>query len=169
MYKEKSVAAVVPAYNEEKLIGRVIETMPDFVDWIVVVDDCSSDRTAQEVAGYCEQDAWGEKLILIRHGENRGVGGAIASGYKWCRDREVDVAAVMAGDAQMDPDDLPALLGCVRLRLVQRTWPVRHSSARVSGRTDFALARVPAELKSFKSGSFYVVPCSSLAEFDPGQ
>jgi glycosyltransferase involved in cell wall biosynthesis len=110
VYKEKSVAAVVPAYNEEKLIGRVIETMPDFVDWIVVVDDCSSDRTAQKVAGYCEQDPWGEKLILIRHGENRGVGGAIASGYKWCRDREVDVAAVMAGDAQMDPDDLPALL-----------------------------------------------------------
>ncbi|MBL7201000.1 MAG: glycosyltransferase family 2 protein [Anaerolineae bacterium] len=110
MYGGKSIAVVVPAYNEEKLIGRVIETMPDFVDWVVVVDDCSSDRTAQKVAGYCEQDPCGEKLILIRHGENRGVGGAIASGYKWCCDREVDVAAVMAGDAQMDPDDLPALL-----------------------------------------------------------
>jgi glycosyltransferase involved in cell wall biosynthesis len=41
---------------------------------------------------------------------NQGVGGAIATGYKWCRDHEVDVAVVMAGDAQMDPADLPTLL-----------------------------------------------------------
>ena len=45
MYKEKTVCVVVPAYNEEKLIGRVIETMPEFVDKIVIVDDKSTDKT----------------------------------------------------------------------------------------------------------------------------
>jgi glycosyltransferase involved in cell wall biosynthesis len=110
MYREKSVAVVVPAYNEEKLIGRVIETMPDFVDWIVVVDDCSRDKTSEAVEKYRRDAKWSERLFLIRHESNRGVGGAISSGYLWAVDRQADIAVVMAGDAQMDPDDLPALL-----------------------------------------------------------
>jgi len=110
MYRDKSVAVVVPACNEEKLIGRVIETMPDYVDWIVIVDDFSVDRTSARVEKYRAQQPWCDKIVLIRHGENRGVGGAIATGYKWCRDREVDIAVVMAGDAQMDPANLPELL-----------------------------------------------------------
>jgi glycosyltransferase involved in cell wall biosynthesis len=110
MYRDKSVAAVVPAYNEEKLIGCVIETMPDFVDWIVVVDDCSTDRTSAQAESYRAARPGSGKVILIQHDENQGVGGAIVSGYKWARDHKVDVAVVMAGDAQMDPADLPAIL-----------------------------------------------------------
>jgi cellulose synthase/poly-beta-1,6-N-acetylglucosamine synthase-like glycosyltransferase len=49
MYRGKSVAVVVPAYNEEKLLGRVIETMPDFVDRIYVVDDCSHNGICERV------------------------------------------------------------------------------------------------------------------------
>ena len=45
--------------------------------------------------------------------KNQGVGGAIASGYKWSRDNDIDIAAVMAGDAQMHPDDLPHLLDAI--------------------------------------------------------
>jgi len=108
MYKGKTIAVVVPAYNEEKLIGRVLETMPDFVDKIVVVDDCSQDHTSAIVERYAEN--MNGRVELIRLRENLGVGGAIAEGYKWCRDHEIDVTAVMAGDAQMDPADLPALL-----------------------------------------------------------
>ncbi len=115
MYRKKTVAVVVPAYNEEKLIGRVMDTLPDFVDWIVVVDDCSSDGTAKKVREYIAKAKWKNKLFLIRHEDNQGVGGAIGSGYKWvrdkgARDKGVDIVVVMAGDAQMDPDDLPALL-----------------------------------------------------------
>jgi cellulose synthase/poly-beta-1,6-N-acetylglucosamine synthase-like glycosyltransferase len=47
MYRDKTVCVVVPAYNEEKLIGRVLETMPDYVDKVVVVDDKSTDKTAE--------------------------------------------------------------------------------------------------------------------------
>ncbi len=108
MLKGKTIGAVIPAYNEELLIGRVIETMPVFIDRIVVIDDCSKDGTADIVASYAAKSP--DRVVLLRHGQNEGVGGAIATGYKWCRDQNLDVAVVMAGDAQMDPEDLPALL-----------------------------------------------------------
>jgi glycosyltransferase involved in cell wall biosynthesis len=108
MYKEKTVCVVVPAYNEEKLISRVIETMPEYVDKIVVVDDKSIDKTTEIVSKYAA-DSKG-RVILIEHEQNQGVGGAIVSGYKWARDNKIDATAVMAGDAQMDPEDLPDLL-----------------------------------------------------------
>lgn len=108
MYRGKTIAVVVPAYNEEKLIGRVIETMPDFVDRIIVVDDASKDGTSQVVEGYAAKQPG--RIALHRHAENQGVGGAIADGYKIARDGKMDVTAVMAGDAQMDPGDLKALL-----------------------------------------------------------
>jgi glycosyltransferase involved in cell wall biosynthesis len=108
MLEDHTIAAVVPAYNEEKLIGRVIETMPDFVDSIIVVDDCSHDSTREQVRRFASTDP--DRVMLIEHQTNQGVGGAIATGYIWCRDHEIDVAVVMAGDAQMDPADLPNLL-----------------------------------------------------------
>lgn len=108
MYKNKSVAVVVPAYNEEKLIGRVIDDMPEYVDKIVVVDDCSTDHTVDEVKNRLEKMPG--RLVLLQHEENLGVGGAIATGYKHARDNRCDLTAVMAGDAQMDPEDLPGLL-----------------------------------------------------------
>jgi len=108
MYRDHTIGVVVPAYNEEVLIRRVIETMPDFVDKIIVVDDCSNDATPERVQEYVSRNP--ERVLLIRHQKNQGVGGAIATGYKWCRDNGIDIAVVMAGDAQMDPADLPALL-----------------------------------------------------------
>jgi len=99
---------VVPAYNEEKLIGRVIETMPDYVDKIVAVDDKSTDKTGEIVRNYASES--NGRIVLIEHSENRGVGGAIITGYKWARDNRIAVTAVMAGDAQMAPEDLPNLL-----------------------------------------------------------
>lgn len=108
MFKKKSVAAVVPCFNEEKYIRKVIETIPDFVDYIVIVDDKSSDRTVKIVKEYISTQP--DRVFLIQQKINQGVGGAIASGYIWCRDHKIDMAAVMAGDAQMDPADLPALI-----------------------------------------------------------
>lgn len=108
MYKDKSVAVVVPAYNEERLIGTTLDGIPGFVDHIVVVDDCSQDATTNCI---CQHPAYREgRVTLLKNETNEGVGGSIAAGYKWCCDQEVDVAVVMAGDNQMDPADLPALL-----------------------------------------------------------
>ncbi|MDJ1160273.1 glycosyltransferase family 2 protein [Chelatococcus sp. SYSU_G07232] len=107
MYKENKVAVVVPCYNEEHQIGKVVTTMPDFVDKIIIVNDNSKDNTSGAVRAL---QAEYPSVVLIEHEENQGVGGAIATGYKWCRDNDIDAAVVMAGDAQMDPADLPALL-----------------------------------------------------------
>lgn len=107
MYKEKSVSVVVPAYNEGTQIRQVIETMPDFVDFIVIVDDKSRDNT-REVVQDCQRQH--PRVVLLAHEVNQGVGAAIASGYQWSRDNDIDVAVVMAGDGQMDPADLPAIL-----------------------------------------------------------
>ncbi len=148
MLSDKTIAVVIPAYNEETQIGRVIDTMPDFVDRMIIVNDCSTDNTAHVVQGYIasqrpeavelfpvsyaveertaynladvvvqqhnreeskyftpadvvNQEPYKERIILINHRENAGVGGAIATGYKWCKDYGIDCTAVMAGDGQM--------------------------------------------------------------------
>jgi glycosyltransferase involved in cell wall biosynthesis len=107
MYRERVIAVIVPAYKEEKLIGQVLATMPDFIDHVVVVDDASPDCTVEVVEEHRKGDP---RIVCIRHERNEGVGGAIATGYRWARERQIDISVVMAGDAQMDPKDLPRLL-----------------------------------------------------------
>ena len=107
MYKEKTGSAVIPCYNEEKQITGVIETMPAYIDKIIVIDDKSKDGTLGVIKNL---KAGNEKIVLIEHARNQGVGASIASGYKWSRDHNVDIAVVMAGDGQMDPAHLPMLL-----------------------------------------------------------
>lgn len=111
MLYDKSVAVVVPCYNEELLVGRVIETLPGFVDRIFVIDDKSTDATAAIVRQYVESEP--NRIQLIRHEVNEGVGGAIATGYKAALGAGMDVTAVMAGDAQMDPGELERILSPV--------------------------------------------------------
>ncbi len=153
MIQGKTIAVTVPAYNEEKQIGMVIETMPDFVDRIVVVNDGSSDSTAEVVKKYIgkpgsvqirkpeypeEESIYNradaviaelrkneehlypqheiyndnDRVVLINE-TNSGVGSAIATGYKWCRDHAIDCTAVMAGDGQMDPAELLSIVNPV--------------------------------------------------------
>lgn len=106
MYRDRSIGVVVPAFNEELLIAKVIQTMPDYVDRIYVIDDCSTDRTFEVAAEYRKDS----RLKLTRHLKNKGVGAAIATGYRQALDDEIDIIAVMAGDNQMDPVQLLKLL-----------------------------------------------------------
>lgn len=107
MYKNNKIGVVIPAYNEERFITSVIEAIPDFVDRIYVVNDASTDSTAEIVAGLHSQNG---RLMLINHQSNKGVGAAIISGYKKCLADEINIAAVMAGDNQMNAQYLPDLL-----------------------------------------------------------
>ena len=107
MYLDKTVAVVVPAYNEEKLIRNTIQKIPEFVDKIIVVDDASEDNTPVILQDLASQAG---KLIVIQHDINQGVGGAIITGYKKAIELEIDVTAVMAGDGQMAPDDLMSII-----------------------------------------------------------
>ncbi len=105
MYEGMTVAVVVPAHNEETLVGRVVETMPELVDHVIVIDDASTDATGE--AAKAVGDARTEVITLL---ENQGVGGAILAGHERALALGCDVSVVMAGDAQMNPDHLPALL-----------------------------------------------------------
>ncbi|MZH05838.1 MAG: glycosyltransferase family 2 protein [Nitrospinae bacterium] len=107
MFKEKKISIVVPAHNEQKLIQKVLKTLPHWIDYIFVIDDCSTDATSERVRERMGSDP---RIQLIRHEINQGVGAAICSGYKASLKNEVDIAVVMAGDAQMDPDNLESLI-----------------------------------------------------------
>jgi glycosyltransferase involved in cell wall biosynthesis len=112
MYKDKTLCVVIPAFNESTQIGGVIETMPDYVDWVIIVDDASTDDIVTVVSQYQQHDS---RLVLLRHDINQGCGGALATGYVWARDNRMDIAVRMDGDGQMSPNDLPALLDPVAL------------------------------------------------------
>ena len=104
MLEGARIAVVVPAYNEERLIAKTLATIPSFVDAIVVVDDASHDETAEVARSHGSP-----RVRVIRHATNRGVGASIVTGYRASLRAGADVIAVMAGDAQMHPDDLRAL------------------------------------------------------------
>jgi glycosyltransferase involved in cell wall biosynthesis len=105
MLEGKRVAVVVPAFDEERLVGKTIRGIPEFVDRILVVDDASRDGTA-DAAG-----AVGDPRVeVLRHERNQGVGAAIATGYRRALEEETDITCVMAADNQMDPSELHALV-----------------------------------------------------------
>lgn len=118
MYKEKKIACVIPAFKEERMIESTLQSMPVLFDYLIVVDDCSPDKTSEIVEKLKQSD---DRIHLIRHMKNQGVGGAIASGYMKSSELNVDAAVVMAGDGQMDPTDLPELLDPVILNDVDYT------------------------------------------------
>jgi glycosyltransferase involved in cell wall biosynthesis len=105
MLEGKRVAVVVPAYDEEELIAATLSGIPAFVDVVIVVDDGSRDATAETARAV--GDARVEVLV---HDRRRGVGAAIVTGYKRALEQGIDVTSVMAGDNQMDPGDLAALV-----------------------------------------------------------
>lgn len=105
MYRDMRVAVVVPAHNESRLVGNVVTTLPVEVDHVFVVDDASTDGTAD--AARATGDPRLEVVVLA---ENQGVGGAILTGHARALEVGADVVVVMAGDGQMDPAYLTALL-----------------------------------------------------------
>lgn len=103
------MGVVVPAYCESDLIRATIGSIPAFIDVIYVVDDASRDDTSAQVEH--AQRSGESRVVLLQHSQNLGVGAAIATGYEHAINDGCDLMVVMAGDHQMNPADLPALLG----------------------------------------------------------
>jgi glycosyltransferase involved in cell wall biosynthesis len=195
----------VPAYNEEKQIRTVIESMPGFVDRIVVVNDGSTDRTSDIVTELLDSEpgtaseikcVWQnlksnsfnhadivlqqqtkeehklltpalvanknpdrERVILIRHLKNAGVGAAIANGYKWCKDHGIDCTAVMAGDGQMDPAELESICRPVideKIDYVKGNRLIHRSAWLVIPKIRFIGNSILSILTKFASGYWHV-------------
>jgi glycosyltransferase involved in cell wall biosynthesis len=100
-----NISVVVPAYNEERFIEETINGIPEYIKKIYVIDDCSTDKTPEIINSLANS-----RIISVRHEKNRGVGAAIVTGYKLALEDNMDIVAVMAGDNQMDPEQLPRLL-----------------------------------------------------------
>jgi glycosyltransferase involved in cell wall biosynthesis len=99
------VSVIVPCYHEAALVGRTLARIPPWVDYIHAVDDGSGDGTDMAILAVGDP-----RVELIRHPDNRGVGAAIATGYRHAIAAGAELLVVMAGDNQMDPEDLPQLL-----------------------------------------------------------
>lgn len=102
-----SIAVVIPAYNVAREIAGVLNSLPSFVRHVIVVDDGSQDATSDTVARVAAQQP---RVVLLRHVENHGVGGAMVTGFKCALTRGAQIVAKIDGDGQMSPGDLPALL-----------------------------------------------------------
>jgi len=93
---------VIPAYNEEKNIGKVLTGVRKYTQNIIVVDDGSKDKTSQ-IARDCGAN-------VIRHFINRGLGGALGTGIKAALEQQADIILTLDADGQHDPDEIPKLV-----------------------------------------------------------
>lgn len=105
--RDYRIAAVIPAYNEEANIARVLRSLPPWLAHIIVVEDCGRDQTGEVVEELAKADS---RIVLIRHERNQGVGGAMVTGFKKALELEAQIVVKLDGDGQMDPDRLTALL-----------------------------------------------------------
>lgn len=111
----KTIGVVMPAYNEEALIGKALDAVPACVDRIVVVNDGSTDRTGEIIRERQQRD---HRIMVVEHERNQGLGQSLIDGYLTSRELELDVTVTMDGDGQMSPDDLPRV-----------AWPVVQGEA----------------------------------------
>ncbi|MFO0549778.1 MAG: glycosyltransferase family 2 protein [Polyangiaceae bacterium] len=134
------LAVVVPARNESRFIVEVVETMPAFVDEVLVIDDASEDDTAAlaRAAG----------ATVISHEVRRGVGAAIVTGYRAALERGAGAIAVMAGDGQMCPRDLEPLARPVTRGVADYSKGdrFRHEDAHVMPRARYFAGRALSAL-----------------------
>lgn len=98
MYRDNKIGLVIPAYNEERLIGPTLAAVPDYIDCIYVVDDCSPDNQISVIQNIANQDS---RIILLRHEFNKGPGAAIITGYRCASKENCDIVVVCGGDNQM--------------------------------------------------------------------
>jgi glycosyltransferase involved in cell wall biosynthesis len=97
-----NLVVVIPAYNEEKNISRVIKGAKKYTDRVIVIDDGSKDKTFQAA---CQNGA-----IVYRHLINRGLGGALGTGIKAALLEKADIIATLDADGQHNPAEIPKLL-----------------------------------------------------------
>ena len=98
----KKIFAIIPAYNEEKRISKVIKETKKYVDNIVIVDDGSKDKT--------KEMAKKGKAIVLRHLINLGKGAALKTGCDYAVKNKADIIIVIDADAQHDPNEIPKFL-----------------------------------------------------------
>jgi glycosyltransferase involved in cell wall biosynthesis len=106
-FRKFNLAVTIPAYNVADKIESVLENLPDYLRHIIVVDDASPDNTSKLVQACARRDS---RILLIRHEQNQGVGGAMVTGFRKALELGAQVVVKIDGDHQMDPAQIPALV-----------------------------------------------------------
>lgn len=108
MYRKVPVAVVIPAYNEEKLIATTIEKLPEFIDYIIVVNDGSKDKTAEVLEKLAKTN---KKLSVLTNDPNGGIGYTLIKGYRYAIERtDAEAIGIVAGDDQFDTSYLGPMM-----------------------------------------------------------
>jgi len=136
MYRNKKISLVIPAYNEEKLIGRTLKNIPKLIDKIYVVDDKSPDNQNVVIRKCAKKD---KRVNLIKHKKNQGPGGAIISGYLQSNKDGYDIAVVIGGDYQMPIHEVKNFLDPIINKRVDYTKGNRF----LLGKIDDTLKKMP--------------------------
>ncbi len=103
MLHEKIIGVVIPSYKVRKFLKKVVSDLPEYIDYIIVIDDACPENSFQVVQGI-------EKVVLVKHNVNSGVGAAVISGYKKALELDVDIVIKIDGDGQMDNNHIPSLI-----------------------------------------------------------
>lgn len=98
LYRDHKIGLVIPAHNEQKLIRPTLENVPELIDAVYVVNDCSTDNTAEVVEEMGQSDS---RVHLLNHEVNQGPGQAIITGYLRASEDDCEVVVVVGGDYQM--------------------------------------------------------------------
>ena len=133
MYRDKKIALVIPAYNEEKLIKPTLESVPEIIDKIYVIDDCSPDNQCGVILECADCDP---RIQLLQHEKNQGPGGAIITGYLKSSEEEYDITVVVGGDNQMPLEEVERFLD-----------PIVEDKADYTKGNRFLLSRVEDTIK----------------------
>ncbi|HRQ32172.1 MAG TPA: glycosyltransferase family 2 protein [Anaerolineales bacterium] len=106
-FKKYDIAVVIPCYRVEREIQSVLQGIPRYVKHVIVVDDASPDSTYAIVSAAAEKD---NRIALIRHEVNQGVGGAMLTGFRKALELGAQIVVKIDGDGQMDATHLPELI-----------------------------------------------------------
>ncbi len=103
MFNEQTIGVVIPSYKVRKFLKKVVTDLPEYIDYIIVIDDACPEKSFQVVKGV-------QKVVFIKHSVNSGVGAAVISGYKKAVELNIDIVIKIDGDGQMDSSYIPSLI-----------------------------------------------------------
>lgn len=159
MWKDTKITVIIPCYKVAEQIESTVASIPEWVDHVVLVNDCSPDNTIDVLNKLASKN---HKIIVLSNPTNLGVGGAMITGFRHALKTEMDLVVKLDGDGQMNPDYLPALLQPLCDKSAEFTKGNRFN--------DFeALKRMPGSRRIGNLGlSFLIKAASGYWEvFDP--
>ena len=105
------IAVIIPCYNVAKHIEKVVCKIPDDINYIIAVNDCSSDETDCIIARLQQEN---KRLVYLKHDVNQGVGGAMLTGFKKALELNSDITIKMDGDGQMEHSNIHKLIRLIK-------------------------------------------------------